>query len=559
VRLFLERAAGAATLENPTAEDLRLIGRITAALDGLPLAIELAASRAGTLGLGQLGSLDDRLGVIGAGSRTARGRHQTMSATIDWSYQLLPLELQAVLRRLSVFIGGFDLDAATAITSGLEAASNVTRAVSGLVERSLLSYGRGSGHGSLPRDRGRYMLLETIRQFALSRLEAEEGSDGLQAVREAHSRYFANLAARASGALVGWQQGQWLAALETEYANIAAALAYLINEPGRGEDALRIIVQLDRFWHGRGHLAACATLLNSCLEISAAEIDADVRCAALKLAGQATVRRDPAAARARFMACLEAARLAGDDHHVALALAGLAEAYLYSGDEAGSRTSGQEAVDVARRVGDPVLLGECLVSYGLALTDDVDLSKSVHEEAISVTRRAGDRIHFGYALNNLGNSLLAYGEVSIAAEYFQQTRAVFAEIGSPDASPLINLGWVYLEQEDPDGAQGAFTESVRLARRVHSPREGAYGLLGLACTSVKDGNFERGASLFGFADAELEGCGEQSWLEPERTFRQDGLRAVRVALGSGADQAYDAGRIRDRQEMYAIAVNQPDL
>jgi predicted ATPase/DNA-binding SARP family transcriptional activator/Tfp pilus assembly protein PilF len=555
VRLFLERAAEASALEDPSAEDLRLIGRLTSALDGLPLAIELAAARVGTLGLEQVSSLDDRLGLIGEGSRTARSRHKTMAATIDWSYQLSSPDLQAAFRRLSVFVGGFGLEAATDVISETDVAANVAAALSGLVELSLVSYERPDTGGLASHDRGRYAMLETIRQFAVSRLEVEDGADGALAAREAHSKYFSGLAARASGALVGWQQGQWLAALETEHANLAATLAYLLGQSHRAQDALRMIVQLDRFWHNRGHLAECMSLVNQAAELIAIETDAELRCAALKLGGQAMVRRDPIAAQARFAACMEIARDSGDDHHGALALAGMAIAYHYLGDRAACRINGHEAVEVARGIGDPVLLGECLIAYGLSLTEDLDLCTSVHDEAISVTRASGDRVNLGYALNNLGNCLLAHGQVSAAGDLFRQTRSIFEEIGALDSTPLINSGWVSLRQGDIRGARDVFGESVRLARRLHSPGDQAYGLLGLACAAATDGDDdERAAALFGFADVELERCGEQSWMEPECSFRQDALDLVRTRLGSRAGAAYDLGRFGDRQEMLRVAL-----
>jgi predicted ATPase len=245
---------------------MRLIGRLVARLDGLPLAIELAAARAGSMGLDQLASLDDRNSAITQRSRSSRDRHQTMAATIDWSYQLLPVDLRVVLRRLSVFVGGFDLDAATVVTSSQgEPVRDLVGALSALVEWSLLGFTAARTTETVL-GRSRYAMLETFRQFAMSRLDAEDGPAGVLSVRDAHSAYFAEVSSQASGALVGRQQGRWLTALEIEHANISAALAYLLDRPGRACDAVRMIVHLKRFWMYRGHQAECATLLGQALD-----------------------------------------------------------------------------------------------------------------------------------------------------------------------------------------------------------------------------------------------------------------------------------------------------
>src|SRR5262249_11480258 len=153
----------------------------------------------------------------------------------------------------------------------------------------------------------RFRMLETVRQFAGQRLRDEEGADGAAQAQEAHSRYFAELSVRAAGALTGWHQGQWLTTLEDEYANVIAALAYLLDQPDCVVLAVRMIVCLDRFWHNRGHLADCATLLRRALDLAGADIGADLRCAALNLAAQAAVQFDPGAAVAYLSECLPVA------------------------------------------------------------------------------------------------------------------------------------------------------------------------------------------------------------------------------------------------------------
>ena len=197
---------------------------------------------------------------------------------------------------------------------------------------------------------------------------------------------------------------------------------------------------------------------------------------------------------------------------------------------------------MARQAGDPVLLGECLVNYGLNTTGDLPLCILVHEEAIRVTHQSGDRTWLGWAHNNFGNGLLTHKEISEARDQFERARAIFTEIGMPNPAPLINLGWVCLHIRDIEDAEDWFSQSVLIAHRHHMRHEGAYGVLGLACVSVRQRDFDRAARLIGVADAEIDACG-QSWAEPERSYRQTALDTVKVRLGRGAETAYDSGRV----------------
>jgi predicted ATPase/DNA-binding SARP family transcriptional activator len=549
IRLFIERAGDSTGLESTGAAELRLIARITGRLDGLPLAIELAAARAGSVGLDELAVLDDRLGVVGSGSRTARGRHQTLEATIDWSYRLLAVDLRAALRKLSVFVGGFTIEAARAVAGAEDGDDTaMAEAVACLVERSLLGYSRWVPAASSSRGLARYTMLETIRQFAARRLDQEDGSQGEGLAKRAHSRYFAELASRASGALVGRQQGRWFDTLELEYANIEAAIGYLLEGPAHAADALAMIVHLNRFWHNRGRLAQCSTLLRRALDLAEHNIDPDLRCGALILAGQASAQREPSAAIANLTESLSLAREIGNDYHAALALAGLSWATHRHGDTAASRRTGGEGVDLARGVGDPVLLGECLIAYGLSTVEDFPLGQSVYTEAITVTRSSGDRTHLAWAHNNLANALLAQRDWTGARQHLDEATAILAEIGAPMATPLINLGWVHLHQGQFDTSLESFGQSLRIARRCQALYEGAYALLGLGCAAAAESDYQRAGALLGFADSELQRCAP-SWAEPERSYRQSALAHIAAHLGSGADAAYDSGRAADREEM----------
>jgi predicted ATPase/DNA-binding SARP family transcriptional activator len=554
VRLFVERTAHL-TAGDVSPRDLHAIAEITARLDGLPLAIELAAARAAQLDLQRLASLlQDHLGLSSLSSRTAHARHQTLAATIRWSYEPLAQELRSALKRLSVFSGGFTLDAADAVT-GL--AERVTETVASLAERSLIVVDRGVGPDQPGRVPIRYRMLETIRRYCAERVAEEDGPDAEVAARDAHSRYFAGLARQASAALTGWHQGRWLTILEVDHANLIAALNCLLARPSRASEALQMIVDLDRFWHNRGHLAECAALIRRGLEAGGESVSAAIRCDALNLAGQAaTYNVSQAAARSCFAESLQIALSTHDDFRAATALWGLATVGYYTGDQAGAIASGRRAVELARAAGDPVLLGECLVVFGQA--GDSRARKAAYEEALAVTRRSGDRVTSAWSHNNLGDVALVEDDLEAAQHHLEQARTIFRELGAPSPMPVCNLGWVHLRRGHLAAADAAFTEALHEFELHQLRRDASFAILGLACCAATQRDWERAACLLGFADGELQDCGA-SWSDPERAYRQQSFSDVERQPGSSFDRSYDSGRTSDRADLIDFALRQRDI
>jgi predicted ATPase/DNA-binding SARP family transcriptional activator len=549
IRLFMERAARVTAAGDVTPGEMRVIADITARLEGIPLAIELAAARAAQLDLDHLASvLHDQLGLSWLGSRTAHARQQTLAATIGWSYDLLTPPLQSDLKQLSVFSGGFTLEAASAVS---DAVGNVTDTVTSLAERSLIVTDRSAGQPG--KTAIRYRMLESIRQYCAERITDENGSGSQRGARDAHSRFFADLARQASGALTGWHQGQWLTTLEADHANLVAAITSLLDRPSQAGEALQMIVHLDRFWHNRGHLAECDTLLQRGLDAAGQEVSTALRCAALNLAGQAIVGHNAQTAHSYHTQSLQIARSSHDDFHVARALWGLANVGYYAGDREGGNRAGTAAVDLARTVGDPVLLGECLVALGLV--GDPPERKAIYQEALVVTRRSGDRIWTGWSHNNLGDALLIEGDLEAARQHLEQARAILDEVGYPSPQPVANLGWVHLRTGNLDAANAAFTEALHDSELVHLRLVASVAILGLACTAAAQRNWEQAACLLGFADGELQGYSE-SWPALERTYREQSLTDMERQLGSEFDRCYDSGRTGDRGDLIDYVLSQ---
>jgi predicted ATPase len=555
VKLFTERVPR--LRDGATGAELQAIAGITATLDGLPLAIELAAARAARLGLEQLaGMLNDQVGLSLLRSRTGRRRQQTLDATIGWSYDLLTPALRSALRKLSVFAGGFTLEAAAAVTG----AEDVVTTVDALAERSVIVVDRHPAESAALSPR--YRMLETIRQYCAARIAAEDGPDGYAVLRDSHSRYFAGLAMRAYGPLTGREQGRWLTALEADHANLTAALNHLLDETGRAADSLRMTVCLERFWHNRGHLGECAKFLRRGFNAAQA-VSPELRCAALNLAGQAELFYDTEPTRMYFTEALDIARGIGDDRSTATALWGLAYVHRYAGDAEKQASCASEAVDIARSSGDAVLLGECLLCYGeyLKTNRPRSLNRGVYDELLEVTSRSGDRIYEALAHNNYGDWALIAGDLETARDQLEQAQVIYAEIGKSEPILATNLGWVRFGYGDLAVAQATFATAVQMAELHHVRRDGSLAILGLGCVAAARRDWQRAAKLFGFADAEQASCGSV-WLPPEKTYRERWAGETEHALGPQrfaslheSVQSTDRGSLID----FALRQNRPPL
>jgi predicted ATPase/DNA-binding SARP family transcriptional activator len=542
IQLFINRASPLATAGAVSSADVRVIAHITAQLEGIPLAIELAAARAAHVGLRQLTSaLHDRITLSWLGSRTAHIRQQTLAATIGWSYDLLTAELQSALKALAVFSGGFTLEAAAAVAGGI---GNVAETVASLVERCLIEAGRS----------GRYRMLETVRQYCAARAADEAGTEAVTTAKAAHSRYFVSLARQASAALTGWHQGRWLTRLEADHANLITAVSHLLTPPVQADQALQMIVDLDRFWRYRGHESECADLLQRGLAAADRHVPAAVRCGALNLAGNIAGRHDLQAGRMYLAESLQVAQAARDDYHTTEALRGLAYGLTAVGDIEGGSAAGKSAVELARSVGDPVLLGDCLLAYGFFVSDPAERT-AVYQEALAVTRRSGDRINTAWSHSDLGNWALVEDNLEAARQQFEQARAIFLEVGNPNPQQMVNLGWVYLRSGDPAAADAAFIDALNRFERLHLRHDASYAILALACSAAAQSDWERAARLLGFADAEHQDSGA-SWYDPERTYRREALAEIQHQLGPNFDRHYDSGRASERSNLIELALNQ---
>ncbi|HET8627499.1 MAG TPA: tetratricopeptide repeat protein [Thermomicrobiales bacterium] len=503
VRLFVARAQAVKPGFRLTAESAPAVAAICARLDGLPLALELAAARVALLPpAALLARLERRLPVLTGGARDLPDRQRTLRATIGWSYDLLSSPKQALFRALAVFAGGFDLAAAAEVRSEKLEGRNGSQGedvslltpdfslldlLGELVDESLLRQSAG------PDGEPRLTMLETVREYAWERLaangEAEEA-------RRRHAAHFLDLAERAAPELTGPEQADWLTRLEREHDNLRAALNWA-RERGEGEFGLRLAGALWRFWWQRGHLGEGRDWLETLLARGGDAAPA-LRAVALSGAGNlAWAQADLAWAAALHEASLALHRAAGDRWGVAKSLNNLGLVAVHAGRF-------EEAVQL-------------------------------YEESLALHRQAGTPRSLAGALVNLGEAVYKRGDNARAASLFEEGLALYRDLGDGRgvADTLHYLGIAACDRGDHGRAEELLTESVALFRAVGDQQGAASCLEYLAAVALALDRPREAARLCGAADALRVACGAP--VPPSERARRDAtVAAARRALGEDA-------------------------
>jgi len=424
VALFLERAQARRPALRLTAANAGAVAQICARLDGLPLAIELAAARVGVLPVeGIAARLDDRFRLLTGGARTALPRQQTLRATIDWSYALLDPAERRLMQRLAVFVGGWTLDAAEEVCgadSGAEGA--VLDLLSALVDKSLVQAREEDGAV-------RYGFLETLRAYAQERLEAS--GDHEHAARR-HAAYYLALAEQAEPALWGPRQISWFRRLAAEQDNLRAAIEWALahDEITLG---LRLAGALWRFWMYQGDYGGWRRMIEAGLaRETGAPVPAQVRVKALNAAGWLAFHQWEYAATAALGAqSLRLARAQGDPLIVRGALVVLAKGAYGLGRQAEAIALFDEALDICRTLGDTPFLAPLLTSLSLALAKAGQGARAegLMEEALALLREQGETYVAAQSARSLGHMVLARGEGERAAALFRESLRLSARTG----------------------------------------------------------------------------------------------------------------------------------
>jgi len=552
VTLFIARAREQGTGLAADEQTGPLIASICARLDGLPLAIELAAARLRSLSLSDLADrLDQRFRLLTGGSRTALARQQTLRATVDWSYSLLHGAEQSLLRRLSVFAEGFDLDAAEPVCGfGDIEAFEVAGLLGSLVDKSLV-VAEPAGAAL------RYRLLETIRQFAAERL-AETGEDQAAAVAAAHCQHFLALAETVAPHLTGPDQGRWLTRLVTEQSNLRRAAGHAARDPDGTERLLRFGVAMRRYWITRAREDEAFALLRPALDRPDARADLELFTAALITTVRIARFPDIAAAQQLGDQAVTLARQLPTGQLLVDSLAAVSSVCYYAGEPRRGLRPGREAVQRARQLGDDVLLGQSLADYLLCATViDPAHVEPLFAEAIACTRRSGDYLVSHFVNNSAGVLALRAGDITAARAHLAEAAQDIQAIGCNDLGVMVNMGWVLRLDNDTDGARSSFEAFLQKSRREGDRYGIAYASLGLACLAADAGDWHRAAVLHGAALAFLGQIG-QPWEELEAGYRKDSLDQVRAHLGQQLlEQDQAKGMALSAEEVYGIATGKP--
>jgi predicted ATPase len=496
--LFISRAQAANANFDLTEQNAAAVVELCARLEGLPLAIELAAARTKLLPPSTLlARLTNRLELLSGGRRDAPQHQQTLRMMLDWSYDLLEPEAQRLLAQLGVFSGGWTLDAAERICAA------TLEELGALVDESLVR-----------RRDERFSMLEIVREYALERL------DGDDELRRRHLAYFVALAEQAEPELRRGDQATWLARIEDEHGNLRETLAFALDERD-ADSALRLVVGIRRFWQIHGYLTEGRDALEAALALAPDE-PSELRSQALNMAGiLAGEQGQFDTARTSFEAALADARAAGATRAISAALVNLGNLAFFGGDLEAARELYKESIEHFRSLGD--IRGEALANENVGLMSltagDIPEAVTWLTAAVELARAGGDDREIGAASRSL-------------------------------AAALIELG-------KADEAKTLLEESLRLAHDLGEQHGIAISLETFAGLAATRGDAEQAARLFGASDAVRSAIGAQRQPDHQILYERWLARTLARLDTNAYSNLYEDGRVLSAEEASAVAVGMP--
>jgi predicted ATPase/transcriptional regulator with XRE-family HTH domain len=617
VDLFAQRAQAIAPGFALTSANAATVVGICQRLDGLPLAIELAAARIKLLApAALLARLDRRLSLLTGGARDLPPHQQTLRSTIDWSYDLLDDREQTLLRGLAVFVGGCTLEAAEAVCGGWgmgdgdwdnatpppnpHPSSTILDGLAALLDKSLLRRRETADSAQ------RLEMLETIHEYALERL-AEYGE--AEQLRRRHAAYYLAQAREAQPHL--WQsqqgvQGIWLARLELEHNNLRAALAWSRASPDAAEIGLALVAALWPFWLVHGHLnegrawlaellaltaqcsvpsaaradaliglgslacdqndyAAARAAFGECLAIARERGDSETMTGAIhKLGIVDSFQGDYAAARARIQECLNRWREAGNQSGSAGALQSLGDIAWHQGDYAAARAFQEQSLALRREVGDDIDLYATGNLHNLGrlarVEGDYGRATALCEASLALARKRGFQVAIIWALHDLGEVARDQGEYQRAVALYQESLAIAQQLGSPSwpASIQNRLAEVAQAQGEHARAGALQRASLRVFRDLGQKRDALLCLEGLAWMAEAQEHARRSAMLYGVVAALREATGAQVPPRDRASYARS-VKRVRARLGQATfAAAWAEGHALPLAQAIAYALDERD-
>jgi predicted ATPase/DNA-binding XRE family transcriptional regulator len=548
IRLFVERARAANSEFRVTTENAPAVIELCRRLDGLPLAIELAAARVRLLyPEAMLTRLGNRLALLTGGARDLPDRQRTLRATLDWSYDFLGMGERLLFARLAVFVGGWTLEAAEAVCD-TEDETEVLQHVSALVDKSLVQQ-----QASIWQE-ARFTMLETVREYALERLEESGESERL---RRRHATYFLELTEAAERASQGPLQGVWLDRLEAEYDNLRGALAWSLIPQGDAEIGLQLTGALSHFWYVRGHHSESRMWLQNALEQGSGSTAARARV--LVGAGRLDwFQGELARSKVLLEESLTLYQDLGDDAGAAWALLCLGRTEISRGNHGRGEALVEESLALLRQQGKLWEISRALLALGAGalFEDDVDRATAKFEESLAICQDLENAEGVALSLLYLGRAAHMRGEDARSNTLLQESLALFKDLGDSRgvAEVLLELGRVAHAQGNDTRAVSLCRESLILSRNLDDKSHMAFCLAALAGVIQSAGQATRAARLFGAAEMLLQSL--DAVLDPTgRLVYDSDLAATRLQLGEAAfEEARAEGRAMTTEQAVAHAL-----
>jgi len=536
IDLFVQRAQAVRSDFALTDANAAAVAAICARLDGLPLAIELAAARTRLVAPQTLlERLRSRLRLLTGGARDLPARQQTLRNTIDWSYDLLDAGEQQLFRRLAVFVGGRTLEAAEAVCNADSALPfELLDGLTSLLDKSLLYQVDSAPPKGYPEPR--FMMLETIWEYAHEQLIA---SGEQAALRQAHAAYYVEFAERATAHLSGPQQIDWLARISEEAGNLRAALEWA-HESGAYELGLRLCVALSSYWDNRSELTEgrrwfqlmldhhegapealvarafdgagvlamdqgdyrrAQELLERSLSLRRALGDQrEIVLSLNSLGNLAKQRGDHISARALHTESLGIRRALGDQRGVAMSLGNLGNIARQQGDYAAARALFEECLATFRVLQDTIYVAATLLNIATVAHEQGQYAegRALYEQALELKRALGDRAGIATILDNLGNLVSEQGLFAEGRQFYEESLALSRELGDQEgtATVLLNMGISHLLQDDAAAAEPLLREALEIQRAIEETWGIGHSLLYLGRVRQSRGAYDEARQLY---------------------------------------------------------------
>jgi predicted ATPase/DNA-binding winged helix-turn-helix (wHTH) protein len=554
VELFAHRAAAvwpdfAITPENETA-----VGEICTRLDGLPLAIELAAARTRMLPPSAiLDRLDHPLQLLTGGALDLPERQQTLRKAIDWSHGLLNEDEQRLFRRLSVFVGGCSLESAEAVcNTRADLETDLFDGLSSLVDKNLVQ--------CLDRTQAepRFAMLETIREYAMEKLK-ESGEQF--ATRRAHSAYCLVLAEEGNPELNSSERTAWLTRCDHEIENLRSALDWLF-ETVNADWSLRLCVALFRFWDMREHLSEGRARLETVRTMAGLDFPKERARVSLFLGALATAQGDYKAAEGFLKEGLSLYEELDDEPGIAASLNALAISTRDGGDLVAAQTNFERSLACWRLLSDRSAVARCLHNLAnvVRARGDYPRARWALGEAKEIFQELGDRSGAAWSTNQLGDIAHATGDIAGARLLYERALTIFRDAGDPwgSARSLADLGSIHCEQGSYSSANAAFREALKVFAALEHRRGVARVLEGYACLAVAEEQAERALTLAAAA-TELRRLISAPLSQAEQSPLDKTLQRARKALTeSEARNACNRGSTMSLEDAIRCSFGEPE-